>query len=168
MPIPFLKRTEPEAAAAPRPPGAEVLREGVLLAHWYILYRLDEEMERARRYQRPLSIMIARPKLLPGEQSTALALEVGAAAAQAAARSTDLLGWLGSDSILMVMPETRQANANAAASRWRDDMWLRGQHVGGHQWQVVAMENVGNFETAEQLIQAATGELAGLAGREAA
>jgi hypothetical protein len=159
MTIPFLRRTEPEVTVGPRHAGPDILRDGVLLAHWYILYRLDEEMERARRYRRPLSIMIARPMLLPGEQPTAVLLEVGAAAAQAAARSTDLLGSLGGDGILMIMPETGQADANVAVSRWRDDMWLRAQHVGGHKWRVAAIENPGGFETAEQLIQAATGQL---------
>jgi hypothetical protein len=159
MTIPFLRRTEPEVTVGPRPAGPEVLRDGVLLAHWYVLYRLEEEMERARRYRRPLSIMLAKPMLLPGERPTAVLLEVGAAAAQAAARSTDLLGSLGCEGILMIMPETGQAGANVAVSRWRDDMWLRGQHVGGHKWRVVAMENPGEFETAQQLIHSVTEQL---------
>jgi hypothetical protein len=153
MPIPFRKRSEPEPTPAP-PTGPQVLRDGVLLAHWYILRRLDDETTRARRYHRPLSVMAATPVLIPGEQPTRVMLEVGAAAAQAAARATDLVGWLGEHGILVVMPETKQQDANVAMHRWRNEMWMRSQHVGGQKWRFAAIENPEEFETAWQLVAA--------------
>jgi hypothetical protein len=135
--------------------------DGVLYANWYIMRRLDEELGRARRYQRPLAVALAAPMLLPGEQPTALALEVAAAAARAAARSTDLLGWLGSVSILMIMPETPPGGARVAVFRWREDMRMRSQSVGGHKWRVVLIEDGWSFESADQLVRAATERLQG-------
>jgi hypothetical protein len=135
--------------------------DGVLYAHWYIMRRLDEELVRARRYQRPLAVAVGAPMLLPGEQPTALVLEVAAAAARAAARSSDLLGWLGSVSILMIMPETPPGGARVAVFRWREDMRIRSQSVGGRMWQVVLFEDGGNLESADQLLRAATERLGG-------
>jgi hypothetical protein len=160
MPKELPWRPMSQLGVSPHALGPKTLRDGVLLAHWYILYRLDEEMERARRYRRPLSIMLARPLPVSGEQPNALACEVGAAAAQATARLTDLLGWLGRDAILVIMPETGQADANAAASRWRNEMQSRGQPVGGHEWQVAAVENDDRFERPDQLLDCAAQHLA--------
>jgi hypothetical protein len=157
----LFKHAEPEpgARSIERWVDPSVLRDGVLLAEWYILHRLDEELERSRRYDRPLSVIVVAPMLLPGERPTSLELEVAAAAARAASRSSDLLGRLGRDAILMIMPETGLGGARVAAFRWRNDMWTHGQGVGGHKWETVIMENLGDFETGEELIRAATGRL---------
>jgi hypothetical protein len=161
MPIRFGRRTEPKATTGLRDLDAAVLKDGVLYARWYILRRLDEEVERARRYQRPLSIAVAAPMLIPGETPTALELEVAAAAARAAARSTDLLGWMASDSILMIMPETLPDGARSAVFRWREDMRVHTRGVGGHLWRAVAIQDAHSYESAEQLVRAAAERLAG-------
>jgi hypothetical protein len=135
------------------------LTDGVLLVKWYILRRLGEELERARRYDRPLSVVVAAPMLLPGEQTGALELEVAAAAARAVSRSTDLLGWLGSDGILIIMPETELRGAEVAAFRWGGDMLQKSMSVGGHKWRSVAIDTRCDFETAEQILQAAADRL---------
>jgi hypothetical protein len=157
----LFKHTEPEPDAGSTEPLVDpsVLRDGVLLAEWYILHRLDEELEQSRRYDRPLSVIIGAPMLLPGERLSSAEIEVAAAAARAAARSTDLLGWLGQDRILIVMPETTPDGAKVGAFRWRNEMWLRSRQVGERKWQVLIMENLGDFETGEQLIHAATDRL---------
>ena len=157
MPIRFGRRTEPGAATDMPARNAAVLTDGVLLAEWYILRRPDEELERARRYDRPLSVVVAEPQLIPGERATALELEVAAAAARAAARSTDLLGWLGSDRILMIMPETSPLHARSAVFRWRNDMALKSRYIGGHAWRSKAIESPCSFETAEELLRATAG-----------
>jgi PleD family two-component response regulator len=97
--------------------------------------------------------------LLPGEQTGTLELEVAAAAARAVSRSTDLLGWLGSDGILIVMPETELRGAEVAAFRWGNDMLQKSRSVGGHKWRSVAIDTHCDFETAEQIIQAAADRL---------
>jgi hypothetical protein len=38
-------------------------------------------------------------------------------------------------------------------------MWLHGRSVSGHKWEAVIMENLGDFETGEQLVRAATDRL---------
>jgi hypothetical protein len=157
----LFKHTEPKpgAGSTERRVDPSVLRDGRLLAEWYILHRLDEELERSRRHDRPLSVIVVAPMLLSGERPTSLELEVAAAAASAASRSSDLLGRLGRDSILMIMPETSREGARVAAFRWRSDMSLHGRRVGAHKWEAVIMENLGDFETGEQLIRAATDRL---------
>ena len=150
---------QPEQETARQPYGPETLREGPLLARWYMLLRLKEEMERARRYDRPLSILTAVPALLPGEQLSPEAFAAATEAALRAARSTDLLGWLDNDSILVIMPETSQAAAEAVVFRWRNEMWLCSRGVYGKKWKIIALDPAG-LETAEAFIEAATQQLA--------
>lgn len=134
--------------------GPEVLQDGPIYAQWYVLHRLEEEVRRARRYLRPLSILVAKPRVLPGELSASLSVEVAAEAAQSVSRSTDLLGWLSPDAILIIMPETIGREMEAAVSRWRNFMWVRSRDKGGQEWDVVAVET-GEAETAEDILRAA-------------
>lgn len=159
MRLQLFKKPEPEPEGTPPPASPEFLKSGVLLTPWFILYRLDEEMRRARRYQRPLSIIVATPATLPGERLTAEALYAAAEAAQVIARSTDLVGWIEGDRIITIMPETNPEEAKAAASRLLNEMWLRGRSMGGKKWSLAAIENAGDYETTEQLILAATDRL---------
>ena len=139
----FGKRTstEHEEEVQPQPlpvTGPALLREGPLLAPWYMVHRLEEEMERARRYGRPLAIVIAAPALLPGEAPDADVVEAATAAALKVARTTDLAGWLENSGLLIIMPETSLEGAEAAASRWRSELYLRTRSVGGKKWAVQA------------------------------
>lgn len=155
MPISFLRRREESPEPEPQPPGPELLQEGPIYAQWYIRHRLEEELRRARRYHRPLSILVARPRVLPGELSSSLSIEVAAEAAQSISRSTDLLGWLSEDSFLIIMPETFGPATEAAVSRWRNFMWVRSRDKGGREWDVVALET-GEAETVDEVLEAAT------------
>ena len=156
MPFRLFNKSEPDLKIVPQPaaPGPETLREGPLFAGWYLQYRLGEEMERARRYGRPLAVAIAdAPALLPGERLSAEALAAATEAAQIAARSTDLLGWLDGYSFLMIMPETTDVDAEAALSRWRSEMWLRSRSFGGQKWNIAILPSPVEFDSAEQLIE---------------
>ena len=146
-------RTKPPEAQEPVIPA--ILTDGLLLTRWYITYRLDQEMERARRYQRPLSVVLATPAVLPGEQLAEQALASGAAAARAAARSTDLAGWMDGSRILIVMPETTHALARVAIFRWRNEIMVRT----ARKWWFAVIEDAGKYEGAEELLQAATEQL---------
>ena len=153
--MPFLrfKRTEAEF-----PPvisaGPELLKEGPFFARWYITYRLEEETERARRYGRPLALAVAlAPRQFVVEQRRADVLAAATEAAQASARSTDLLGWLDGESFLMIMPETTPADAEAAVVRWRNEMWLRSRRLGGQKWSIAVLPSPVEFESAEQFTQ---------------
>lgn len=106
MPIPFFGRRKESPEPESQAPGPELLQDGPIYAQWYVHHRLEEEVRRARRYHRPLSILVAKPRVLPGELAPALSVDVAAEAARSVSRSTDLLGWLSKDSILIIMPET--------------------------------------------------------------
>ncbi|MGB2694201.1 MAG: hypothetical protein WBD55_03320 [Dehalococcoidia bacterium] len=153
------QKTDPEAPGAPT--AQAILKEGPLYARWYILYRLEEEMERARRYNRPVAIiMVAAGTPLPVQPANDQALQAAVETAKAMARSIDLLGWYSKDSFLTIMPETSQADAEAAVSRWRNEMWLRSRALGGQKWRVAALQSSDQFETAEQFARAVREHLA--------
>jgi hypothetical protein len=98
---------------------------------------MEQEVERALRYERPLAILMARPDLLAGERLSRAARASAAETAIEAARGTDLVGWAeGGASILIIMPETSAEMARVAASRWRDLMWTRGRNVNAPKWEI--------------------------------
>jgi PleD family two-component response regulator len=114
-------------------------------------YRLAEEIERSRRYGRPLAIAIVRPVLLAGEHVSPAALKTAAQAATAAARASDLAGWAGGERLLLIMPETDAESARVAASRLRDEMWHRSRMAGGQRWEIALLEDTTPYETADQV-----------------
>jgi hypothetical protein len=135
MPGLFRPRT-PEPARGQPATGREVLLEGEILARWYIEMRFEEEVERSHRYGRPLSVLVATPSVLPGETPAGKAVHAAAAAARAAARSMDLVGWIDEQTILMLLPETSREEARSAASRWRNEMYARSRNEGGQKWEI--------------------------------
>ena len=153
MPILFRRSGSEQQAAENSPSGAgpEQLRSGLLLSPWFIEYRLQEEIERARRYGRPLAIMLASPELLAGERLSRAAREAGAEAALQSARGCDLVGWWsgGDGHILIIMPETMADVAKVGASRLRDDMWLRGRSVNGPKWDIGLLHDADEFKSRE-------------------
>jgi hypothetical protein len=148
----FGKGPEPEE----RPIGIGDLHDGNLLARWFAEYRLDQEIDRARRYGRPLAVLVASPALLPHETLSEDALSAAVAAAHAAARTTDLVGWFGEREIVMVLVETAPDDARTALSRWRDEMWLKGRAAGGPKWTITLLEDLSEFEDIPALQTALT------------
>lgn len=145
----FLSRRAPEddpvAEGAPASDGPQLLFDGQILARWFIEYRLTQEVDRAKRYHRPLSVLIAVPTLLSEEKLIPAALDAAVAAAVLSARESDLVGWIGEDRILAIMPETSAEHAEVALSRWRNEMWLRSRGVGGQKWQLVMLDELMEF-----------------------
>jgi hypothetical protein len=133
--------------------GPEALRDQGLCAEWYVLYRLQEEVERAKRYDRALSVLLARPRLFDGERLSFSAKQAAADAAQLACRAVDIVGWLGSDHILIVLPETTSEQAEFAAKRLADQVWLRSRHIGGQRWQITRVDDPRGFETVGEFIR---------------
>lgn len=133
---------EPEA----KPVGIEDLHDGNLLVRWFAEYRLAQELDRSRRYGRPLAVLVASPALLPHEELSEDALLAAVAAAHAAARTTDLVGWFSEREILMVLVETAPDDARTALSRWRDEMWLKGRSAGGPKWTITLLEDMSEVE----------------------
>jgi PleD family two-component response regulator len=134
-------------------PGPDLLKDGVLLARWFILYELDKELRRAARHERPLSIVVLMPTPTLGHDLSEDSLARAAEAAQKAARSTDLIGWLPNNGILIVMPETDKDGAASAVHRWRDAMYTSTMRAGAVRWRVATSVNAWEFESAEQLLE---------------
>lgn len=131
--MPFLKEKQAKVQNQPD----EVLRDRGLLAPWFMAYRLEQEIERARRYGRPLSVMMAEPALLPNERYSRAAMEAVAEAAHKVSRNTDLVGWADEMArLVIIMPETDGEAAQIAATRLRDELWIRTRAADGHKWEV--------------------------------
>ena len=153
MPLRFKNRKEhedaPQEAAAA---GEAALIENGLLASWYMDRRLLEEAERAQRYGRQLTLLQAAPLLLPGEAAGAELLKAGISAARRIARTTDLLGWGSPSSLLIIMPETDMKGAEAAASRWQSDLYLKTHVAGARKWRVSAIDAT-QYQNAADIIR---------------
>jgi hypothetical protein len=134
-----------ESASGPR-----LLFDRGIFSRWYVLFRLIEEIDRAGRYDRPLAVIVAKPALLPGEKLAQGGRAAAAEAASRTARSTDLVGWLSDDSILIIMPETPQDDARSAVNRWQSEMWLHSRTRGGQKWDVVVLDQLEDFATLER------------------
>lgn len=157
----FGKQSEHPAASDALASGLEVLHDRGILAHWYIEHRLVQEVDRARRYRRPLAVMVASPTLLPGERLAPEAAEAAAEAARSAGRSTDLVGWADGDQILILMPETKPDDARIGVSRLRDHMWRCSRSFGGQKWEITALNDPNEFGTVEILYETLRAKHAG-------
>jgi hypothetical protein len=145
---------EPDTAAVPDVEGPELLRRDGALKHGYILHRLQEALDLARTYGRPLAIIVAEPAVLPGEHPTSRSLAAICEMAHKIMRSTDLVGWLDSGTLLIILRESEEV-ARAVASRFRQQMWLATRGVGGQKWRSEVLEMSPEFASAEQFIEAA-------------
>lgn len=158
MPGLFRPRT-PEPARGQPATGREMLLEGEILARWYMEMRFEEEVERSHRYGRPLSVLVATPVLLPGEHPAPKAVGAAAAAARSAARAMDMVGWIDGTTILMLLPETAREEARAAASRWKNEMFMRSRQEGGQKWEIrIAHDWMTRADGQERLRQVLDGQ----------
>ena len=144
-----------DAAEPHRLGGPEVLQDRGLLAEWYVLYRLQEEVERSRRAGHLLSIAIFSPMLLDGEDIPWEKVFAGTSAAKSTARSTDFVGWIDGPNIIAVLPDVDEIGASAAIRRWQNEMWLKSTSVGGMKWRASSVSDLAQFETAHDAVQAA-------------
>jgi len=90
-----------------------------------VLDRLSDELGRARRYRRALSVVLldvdglARVNAAVGTDGGDVVLRAVAGAVRAQLRSSDLAGRLRDDELLVVLPETDVAGARVIAERLR-------------------------------------------------
>ena len=131
-----------EEAAPPPPAGPQLLFDGPILASWFVLYRLAQELDRARRYGCCLSIMVAEPQLIASERLSDAQRVAAAEAASKAARAADLVGWLDSQRIIVVLPLTDAASARFAATRFRDEIWDLSRTQGNQKWQISLVDDL--------------------------
>ncbi len=95
------------------------------------------------------------PELERGESLSTAAKQAVASAAHLMCRSVDIVGWLGSENVLLILPEAADAEAKRAATRLADEFWRRSQHAGGQRWKLIPLENVYRAESADDLILSA-------------
>lgn len=77
-----------------------------------VVTRLEEEMSRSNRYDRPLTIAVLKPTIPPKEHTTACAAIV-----RNELRTPDVLGHLGNGVLVVVLPETPLEPARALTQR---------------------------------------------------
>jgi hypothetical protein len=133
-----------------------------LLAQWFIRYRLEEEMEEARRYGYPLSCVILSPMVVAGDAKAEARVRVGAAAAREAARASDLIGWLDGDDILFVLPHADATAADAAIDRWRTEMVRQTEPFGVLKWLAASMQEDGQFRDEDHFVTATQQKFRGI------
>ena len=121
-----------------------------------VLECLDEELDRRLQLGRPLSIVLTAPMLplLPVEPPSSEVLAVAADVASKVLRTSDTLGWLERDRLLVVMPDTSVVEARAAAFHWSAEMWRRCPRGQARRWRFVAME-AGDAVSGLDLVQSA-------------
>lgn len=112
------------AASVPGAEGPVETTPGVLPApeidRW-----LQAESARAARYGRPYAVVVVRPELLPGEALDPAVAAQAAAAVRGTARDADVVGWRDDGALVVLMPETLEHAARAAARRLQNDVWMR-------------------------------------------
>jgi hypothetical protein len=141
------EHTEPvDVPARPLPAGPHLLFDGPVLAEWFVLYRLGQEIERSRRYGSCLSILVAEPQLIVGELVAPAGRIAAAEAANKSARNTDLVGWLDESRIIVVLPEADAASARFVASRLRDEIWIVSHSQGGQKWQIQLVDDLDEIQ----------------------
>lgn len=123
MPMFGKKTVTPEPESGPAPKSA--------LSAEQILNLLGYELERSRRYGRPLSILRIVPQTLPGEVPRTAEINATCEAARGQLRDIDHLGLLDDHTLLAVLPETAGPGARVVANRIKSDLTIRS--AGGQQ-----------------------------------
>lgn len=127
---------------------------------------LHQEVERAARYVRPLSLVLLdldhfkKVNDTHGHAAGDEVLRVAAGVLQAACRDVDLAARLGGEELALILPETRSEGAAAVAERIRQEMESRGHRSpDGVPFHVTASFGVastkGGDRSAEALLQVA-------------
>ena len=89
-------------------------RETGLFAHWYLALRGDEECNRARRYNRGLSLLLIEPSA--PENAWTVKDDISRWIGQNL-RATDVAGYLGNGRYVVIMPESTQDGTSRVIER---------------------------------------------------
>lgn len=93
-------------------------RDTGLFAHWYIELRGNEECDRAKRYSRPLTVLVIEPTRCDDAWATQEAIRIWLAAEL---RRSDIAGYLGNGRYIVVMPEADADAANKLVARLKSE-----------------------------------------------
>ncbi len=98
-----------------------------------IFNRLEEEIARAERYGRYLSIICLLPQRLVVETPRPEEIDLAAEAVRDHLRFSDQIGRLGDGTIVVILPETQGDTARVTAHRMVADLAVRSRAPGwGH------------------------------------
>ncbi len=109
--------------------------ETELYMPWFLHMRLAEEVQRAVRHGRPLTIIVCVPQELPGQKGTQ-AVETISPQFGGLLRGGDLVGRIEDGVIAVGLPETPESGARVLAQRLRSELVLRAAHVSKRNWLV--------------------------------
>ncbi|HEV2854418.1 MAG TPA: diguanylate cyclase [Thermoanaerobaculia bacterium] len=142
------------------------------LNHRVIYDRLTEELERARRYRYPLSVVLCdfdhfkEVNDTHGHLAGDAVLREGAAVLRRCLRTTDLLGRYGGEEFLAVLPQVDLAGARMAAERLRQGLENHSVRLSGGRevritgsFGVASRDEVANLESGDVLVSLADGRL---------
>jgi two-component system cell cycle response regulator len=142
------------------------------LNHRVIYDRLTEELERARRYRYPLSVVLCdfdhfkEVNDTHGHLAGDAVLREGAAVLRRCLRTTDLLGRYGGEEFLAVLPQVDLAGACMAAERLRQGLEDHKVRLSGGRevritgsFGVASRDEVANLESGDVLVSLADGRL---------
>lgn len=93
-------------------------RDTGLFAHWYVELRGDEECDRAKRYGRPLSMLVIEPARTQDARGAQRALCTWLASEL---RHADVAGYLGNGRYIVLMPEADAEAATHVIARLKDE-----------------------------------------------
>jgi hypothetical protein len=148
----------------PPPPGPHLLFDGPVLARWFLLYRLEQELERAKRYGSCLSLLLAEPQRIARERVREEQRLAAALAANRSSRTVDLVGWLDESRIAILLPEADGASARFAVTRLRDEMWVSSHVQGNQKWQISMIDDLTKIEEMlDQQVELQANELRAMA-----
>ncbi len=120
MPL-FKRRTDDGEPGAP----ADAPSRSRVLSEPDILDRLEEEIVRATRYDRPLVVVCAVPQLLPNQSLGHEEIATAAEAIGVRLRFCDQIGALRDGTLVALLPETDAASARVVAHRLAADLVVR-------------------------------------------
>ncbi len=96
--------------------------------------RIEDEIERCKRYERVAAVACLIPLLVPGEAFARRELEAALGTASQLLRSCDIVAPLGGDGILAILPETVLDTARIAAHRVAAELTRRSGSIQQRKW----------------------------------
>jgi len=125
-----------------------------LYVSWYLRRRLTEEVARATRYGRPLSLIACVPQALPGESIRQL-VKQGGPFFRRLLRHGDHAGLLEGEVVAIGLPETPASGARVLAQRLRTELGVRRTPEGRRVWLVGWASLPEHGASVDALVQAA-------------
>ncbi|HEY8775942.1 MAG TPA: diguanylate cyclase [Gaiellaceae bacterium] len=136
-----------------------------LLNHRAFQERVQNEVARAQRYERPLALVLLDLDFFKsindayGHQAGDAALMQAANLLEEGARAGDVLGRIGGDEFALLLPETTAESALPIAERWAAEFRAAPVGVAAHLTMSAGICDLGQAKDSKELLQLADGAL---------